>query len=329
MTKTAVENLKLGIFVVLGTVLLLVAAYLIGNRQNMFGKTFPITAVFKNAGGLQNGNNVRFSGINVGTVNKIQMINDTTIRVHMIITDKMQEHIKKDAIASIGSDGLVGSMLINIIPGEGNTELIRAGDELQSYSKVATQDMMTTLNTTNENAALLTEDLLKVTQSLINGKGTLSRLLNDTTMASNLQQTITNLRFTSNQANSAISELNTIIGKIDFEKSTAGVLLNDTASAGKIQNIIKNLETSSIEINKMTHNLNSIVGGIKDGDGLVNYVSQDTVLVNQLENTMNNIQQGTERFNENMEALKHNFLTRGYFKKQAKKQRKKVKKNPF
>ncbi|WP_337251806.1 MlaD family protein [Maribacter halichondriae] len=265
MAKTAMENLKLGIFVVLGTLLLLVAAYLIGNRQNMFGKTFPVTAVFKNASGLQNGNNVRFSGINVGTVNKIEMVNDTTIRVHMIIADKMLEHIKKDAIAAIGSDGLVGSMLINIIPGEGTAQLIQPGDELPSYSKVATQDMMTTLNTTNENAALLTEDLLKVTQSLIKGKGTLGRLLNDTTMAGDLQQTITNLKYTSNQANYAISELNKIIGKIDFEESTAGVLLTDTISAGKMRNVIENLETSSIEINKMTQDLNTIVGGIKGG----------------------------------------------------------------
>jgi len=129
MAKTKLENLKLGIFVVFGTLLLVTAAYLIGNRQNMFGKTIPISALFKDANGLQNGNNVRFSGINVGTVNKIEMINDTTIRVHMIIEEKMQNHIKKDAVATIGSDGLVGSMLINIVPGKGKTTHIGPGDE--------------------------------------------------------------------------------------------------------------------------------------------------------------------------------------------------------
>ena len=224
MAKKTMENLKLGIFVVLGTVLLLLAAYLIGNRQNMFTKNFSISAVFKNANGLQNGNNVRFSGINVGTVNRIEMVNDTTIRVHMIIADKMQAHIKKNAVAAIGSDGLVGSMLINIVPAEGSAPLIAAGDELQSYSKVATQDMMNTLNTTNENAALLTEDLLKVTQSLLKGKGTLGRLLNDASMANDLQQAIANLKNTSSQANSAISELNSIIGSINTLKSKSSTL---------------------------------------------------------------------------------------------------------
>lgn len=180
MAKTTLENLRLGIFVVIGTVLLLLAAYLIGNRQNMFGKTFDITAHFKNANGLQIGNNVRFSGIQAGTVNKIEMIDDTTIRVHMTIDEKMREHIKKNAVASIGSDGLVGSMLVNIVPGEGPAPAVRPGDELRSYSKVATQDMMNTLSTTNENAALLTADLLKITRSLNQGRGTLGKLLNDT-----------------------------------------------------------------------------------------------------------------------------------------------------
>lgn len=326
MAKSKLENLRLGIFVVVGSVMLLFAAYLIGNRQNMFSKTFEISAVFKNATGLQNGNNVRFSGINVGTVNGITMINDTTIRVNMNIQDEMRNHIKNDALASIGTNGLVGSMLINIIPGQGNGSPIHPGDQLQSSNKIGTQDMMSTLNITNENAALLTADLLKVTQALIEGKGTLAKLFNDSIMATDLQQTITNLKYTSYQANSAISELNTIIGSIDFEQSAAGVLLGDTVSAVKMRTIIENLETSSHEINKITHDVNAIVGGLKDGKGLVNYVSKDTVLVNQLENAMKNIEQGTERFNENMEALKHNFLTRGYFKKQERQQRREAKK---
>jgi len=315
MAKTTSENLKLGLFVTLGIVLLVVASYLIGNRQNMFGDTFPISAVFKNAGGLQNGNNVRFSGINVGNVNKIEMVNDTTIRVHMVIADKMQQHIKKDAIAMIGSDGLVGSMLINIVPGEGNAATIGPGDELESLSKVATQDMLSTLNVTNENAALLTEDLLNVTRSLTQGKGTLGRLLNDTTMAHNLEQTLVNLKNTSNQANNTISELNGIIHTIDFEKSTAGVLLNDTVAASKMRNIIVNLEASSVEIEMMSKNLNTVIGEIQEGDGALKYLTSDSTLVDQLENTMQNVDQGVERFNENMEALKHNFFFRGYFRK--------------
>ncbi|HDZ15312.1 hypothetical protein LCGC14_1269200 [marine sediment metagenome] len=322
MAKTTSENIKLGIFVVLGGALLLVAAFLIGNRQNMFGDTFPLSAVFKNASGLQGGNNVRFSGIDVGTVSDIEMVNDTTIRVHMIIAKKMQQHIKKDATATIGSDGLVGSMIINIIPGKGVKGLVMPDDEIQSFSKVATQDMMNTLNVTNENAALLTEDLLKITRQLTNGKGTLGLLLNDTTMAANLGKTIIGLRNTGDQANKTISELNTILSHIDFEKSTLGVLLSDSISGKKVRSVITNLETGSIEFKAMLNNLNSVTGEIKYGKGAINYFISDTLLVSRLENTMLNADQGIERFNENMEALKHNFLTRGYFKKLKKKEEK-------
>lgn len=322
MAKTASQNLKLGIFVFLGTLILLVAAYFIGNKQNMFGKTFSISAVFKSAGGLQNGNNVRFSGINVGTVNKIEMINDTTIRVHMKLEEKMLRHMHNDAIASIGSDGLVGSMIVNIVPGEGTAPYIASGDELASYSKVATQDMMNTLNTTNENAALLTADLLKVTRALTRGEGTLGRLLNDTIMAMNLQQIIINLKSTTNNADQMVASLNGMVNQIDLNGSVAGVLLNDTISAGQMRYIIENLETSTNEIEKMSQDLNAVIGGIKNGDGALRYFTQDTAFVNQLNRTMRNIEQGTDRFNENMEALKHNFLTKGYFRKLQKNKKK-------
>ena len=322
MAKTKLEHFRLGIFVILGITLLLFAAYLIGNRQNMFSKTFEVSAVFKNATGLQNGNNVRFSGINVGTVSSIEMLNDTAIRVRMIIQDEMRNHIKKNAIASIGTNGLVGSMLINIVPGSGKGSLITPGDQLQSSNKIGTQDMMSTLNVTNENAALLTADLLKISQSLNQGKGTLGRLLIDTVMANDLQKTILNLKNISNSAKVTIIEMNKMVAKLNFNESVAGVLLSDTISGGKMKNIIQNLETTSTEIEKMSQNLNSIIGGINDGQGAINYLTKDSLFVDQLQRSIQNIEQGTERFNENMEALKHNFLTRGYFRKLEKKERK-------
>ena len=322
MEKTTSEKIKLGLFVVLGTVVLVFGAYQIGNQENLFGETFTINAVFKNVSGLQKGNNVRYSGINIGTVNRIEMENDTAIRVSMLLQEKMRSHIKKNAIATIGTDGLVGSMVINIVPGAGNATLVQEDDEIASLSKIATADMLSTLSVTNENAALLTEDLLKVTASLNKGEGTLGRLLNDTVMGNDLKQTLTNLKFMSSEANTTIAELNKIVQQFDTQKSVAGVLLADSISGEKIRNVIGNLESSSIEIEKITKDLNSVVGNIKDEKGAVNYLATDTLLVNQLQNTMKNVDQGMERFNENMEALKHNFLTRGYFKKQEKEQKK-------
>ncbi len=315
MEKTVSEKIRLGIFVIVGTLLLVIAAYLIGNQQNLFGNTISIYTTFKNVSGLQKGNNVRYSGINIGTVTGIEMENDTTIRVRMIIQESMQEHIKTNAVAAIATDGLVGSMIINIIPGDGIAPLVKSGDEIQSLSRIATTDMLSTLSVTNENAALLTEDLLKITASLNNGKGTLGRLLNDTLMARDLQETLTNLKNASSGANTTIRELNNIVKNIDVEHSALGILLNDSLSGKQLRTFIGNLEASSIKIQSITQNLDSLSTAMSKGDGALNYLTTDTVLVNQMQHTIKNVEQGVERFNENMEALKHNFLFRGYFRK--------------
>ncbi len=323
MARTTSEYIRLGIFITIGTVFLVVAAYLIGNNQSMFNKTFSINTVFKNVNGLQLGNNVRFSGINVGAVKAIEMENDTTIRVHMSIERKMQEHIKKDAIATIGSDGLVGNMIVNIIPGKGSVEHLQDGEQISSYSRIGTKDMLSTLNVTNENAALLTADLLKITNAMIEGKGTLSILLNDTIMAKDLRQSVINLKMASRGALSSIKELNGLISSIKSDDETIlGVLLNDSISGQKLKSMVNNLEASSIEIQSVLDQINSVITDIDSNEGALNYVLKDTTLVNNLKSTIDNINEGTDKFNQNMEALKHNFLTRGYFRKLERKEKK-------
>ena len=235
MKKSNAQKIKLGLFVILSTIILVTSLYFIGNRQNIFEKTFTISAVFNNVNGLQLGNNVRYSGINVGTVKKIKMINDTTIYVGMVIEKKILKHMKKNIIATIGSDGLVGSMIINIIPVQGKSIALISGDTIRSYSKISTNDMLTTLNTTNENAAILMSDLLKITSAINKSKGVLGLLINDTIMSSSLKQTIENLKTTSSVASKTIQELNSIITSINYDDSLAAVIFNDSISAKKLE----------------------------------------------------------------------------------------------
>lgn len=314
MEKSGKQKLRLGIFVILGTVLLVMAVYFIGNRQNLFGDTFEISAVFRNVNGLQKGNNVRFAGINVGTVRQIEMHNDTTIQVYMLMEEEMLSHIRKDAIATIGSDGLVGSMIINISPGPGQGALIEKGDVLTSYSRIASEDMLGTLNVTNENAALLTADLLVVTQSLIKGKGVIGQLLNDTIMAHDMYKAIANLRGVSEEINLTMSHVNEILAKVNFQQSAAGVLLGDSISGQRLRNLISTLESSGMEIRHTTEELNSMVRQISEGQGALHYLSKDKDFVLKLDSTMTNIQEGTQKFNESMDALQQSFLLRKYFR---------------
>src|SRR5574343_408036 len=222
MEKTNAEKFKLGIFVIVGLVLFVTAVYFIGNKKNMFGKTTTISALFNNVNGLQLGNNVRYAGINIGTVTTIEMLNDTVIKVEMSIENKILPHIKKDAIAAISSDGLVGNMIINIIPGKGISAPIQPNDIIQSFNKVRTEDMLKTLSVTNENAAILTSDLIKITKEISAGKGTVGLLLNDADVAQDLKETIHYLKMTSQGTTSSIENLNKIITSLNQKENVIG-----------------------------------------------------------------------------------------------------------
>ncbi len=328
MGKSTSQKIKVGVFVVIGTILLVAALYFIGNKQHLFNKNIEIYATFANVNGLTLGNNVRYSGINVGTVSKIEMIDEGTITIQMMVEDKTSKFIKKDAIASIGSDGLVGSMVVNITQGKvQNAKHVSAGDTIQSYSRIGADDMLSTLNTTNENAALLTADLLKITNKILEGKGTLGALVSDTLLVQDIRQSVAELKKTTMGTSAVISKINTIISKINYDESAAAVFLSDTVSANQIKQVFANLEKSSNDINEVTKNLDEYIKEIKSGKGTLNYVTQNEVLVKNIDSTMINIKEATEKLNENMEALKHNFLFRGYFKKLERQERREAKEN--
>ena len=317
MEKSTSQKIRLGVFVIIGLLLFVLAIYFIGNKQKMFGKTNHLEAVFNNVNGLQLGNNVRYSGINVGTVRDIIMENDTMIRIDMIIDNAIFPFIKKDAVATIGSDGLVGNMIINILPGKGMERSVKPGETIQSQNKIRTEDILNTLSITNKNASKLSVDLLKITNQINNGKGTIGVLMNDTLVANDLKKTLHYLKLTGKGTSESVTELKKIISSLDKKENIIGVL-KDSAVAHKLKNMVTNLDKSSGEINKVVTNLNATILNIKDGKGAINYLANDPKLVHKIDSTMTNINQASYRLNENLEALKHNFFFRGYFRKQEK-----------
>ena len=316
MKSNSGQNLKLGILIVAGLTIFTLGVYFIGNKQNLFGDSIMLSSVFKNVNGLQLGNNVRYSGVNVGTVKDIKFLNDTAICVDMLIDRESGNLIKHSSLATINSDGLVGSMVLNILPNsEVSSRTIKEGDTLESLSQVATADMLNTLNQTNENAALLTADLLKITNSINAGEGVLGDLLKNETLAQNIQESAANLNETTNSAREGLNKLNRILNAVDYENSVAGLLLSDSTAQKSFSSIIEDLKTTSSQIKEISADLGEFSNSLNSGKGALNYVVEDTSFVNHLDKSMQNIEEATFRFNQNMEALKHNILFRGYFRK--------------
>ena len=194
MKKNSSNKIKLGIFVSFGLVSLIIAVYFIGEKQLLFKNTFHLTGVFEDVGGLQAGNNVRLSGINIGTVESISLVSDTTVRVEIVIDESSRKFIKKDAVATIGSEGLIGNKVLVINPGTGGKKIIEHNDVIKTAQPIDVDDIMVSLKSTIDNTASITSDLAKISTNIESGKGTIGRLMMDQTWRENIQSTIVNLK---------------------------------------------------------------------------------------------------------------------------------------
>ena len=190
MEPLSSQKIKTGILVLVGFLLLLLAVYFIGQQKNLFDKTFTIQVKYKNVSGLQVGNFVRFTGINIGTVDNIKILNDSTAQVNLSVQKSVQKYIKTDAVATITSDGLMGDKLIQIVHGSDTASLVKDNDFIIGQNPVEMNTIMTKMTVVAENAAVLTDNLADIVYKINTGEGSLGRLINSDKLAKNLEGTL-------------------------------------------------------------------------------------------------------------------------------------------
>ncbi len=181
--------------------LFVIAIFIIGKQENLFDPVFKLTTTFYNVSGLQVGSNIRFSGINVGTIDNINIINDSTVQVDMLIKKSVQQFIKTDCIAGIGSAGIIGDRILIITQGSFDAPLIKDGQNIESKEPVETDAIMESMQITADNAAIISSQLAEIMININSGKGTLGRFIQDSTIAENIDKTIMNLRKSSKGLN--------------------------------------------------------------------------------------------------------------------------------
>ncbi len=196
-THSQKYKVRLGLFVAGGLALFMLAIFIIGKQKNLFNPVFKLTTTFYNVSGLQVGNNIRFSGINVGTVDQIIIINDSTVRVDMLVRKEVHQFIKSDCQVAIGSEGIIGDRLLIITQGSTDAKLAKEGQKLASTEPVETDAIIASLDITAYNAGIITNQLAEIMTKINSGNGTLGRLIEDSTIAENLNQTIVNLKTSS------------------------------------------------------------------------------------------------------------------------------------
>jgi len=187
-------KVRLGLFIAGGLMIFVVAVFIIGRQKNLFVPVYKLTTTFYNVSGLQVGNNIRFSGINVGTVDNVKIINDSTVQVDMLIQKNVQKFIKADCEAAIGSAGLIGDRILIITQGSAGAALAKDGQQIVSKEPVESDAIMASLQVTADNAAIISLQLAEIMTKVNSGNGTLGRFIQDSTIAENINQTIMNLK---------------------------------------------------------------------------------------------------------------------------------------
>jgi phospholipid/cholesterol/gamma-HCH transport system substrate-binding protein len=193
-THTQKFKVRLGLFITAGLMLFVLAIFIIGKQKNLFNPVFKLTTTFYNVSGLEVGSNIRFSGINVGTVDNIKIINDSTVRVDMLILKKVQQFIKTDCEAGIGSAGIIGDRIIVISQGSNDAPLAKDGQQIASTEPIETDAIMASLDVTAGNAEIISQQLAEIMFNINSGNGTLGRLIQDSTIAKNFDETMVNLK---------------------------------------------------------------------------------------------------------------------------------------
>jgi len=321
MRKQHTEASKLGIFVLGGIFLLILTLYMIGKNRGMFTNSFELKTRFRAVNGLIEGNNVRYAGIDIGAVESVVFLNDTSIEVRMNIQTRMRDIIRRNAVASLGTDGLIGNRVVNISPGQGTAALAEPGDVLPSREEVSTDAMLKTLSKTNENVAIVVEELLQTVHH-INSSAQLARLLDDMSLSNELKASLAHLHETTEGTAILMAEVNRTFAKAVKTEGTLSTLLTDTTMANQIRQSVEQIKTVEKNAEMLLNNLNRTVQTFDQNlnyqKGTVHTLLKDTAMAKSLQHTLGNIEEGTDAFKLNMEALKHNFLFRGYFRRMEK-----------
>jgi phospholipid/cholesterol/gamma-HCH transport system substrate-binding protein len=322
MKKKSFDAIKLGLFVLSGLTLLIIALYILGKNKTFFGNSFELKSQFRDVNGLLIGNNVRFSGIDVGSVLDIRILNDTTIEVTMNLDKKMKSFIRNNAKASIGTDGLIGNRVVNIEPVGGSLPFVKDGEMLPSKEEVRTDEMLRTLYQTNKNVAKISEEVLN-TMQMINKSSELTSLLNDKTLSQNLRISLQNLRNTTENASLMMKNAVSTLKLASEGKGTLATILTDTTLSAELKLAVGQIRTLENSADRLVKDINQMVASVEkdinQGSGSVNALMRDSVMADRLRASIENVEKGTAAFAEDMEAAKSNFLFRSYFKKQEKK----------
>lgn len=308
------RSVIVGLFVFLGVVFLVSGILMIGDLHKTFSKKINIVSLFEDVSGLQVGNNVSFSGVKIGIVSDLHFYEKSKVEVVMEIETKAQQYIRKDAKVKISSDGLIGNKILVIYGGSERSGEVQDGDHLMVEKTFSAEDMIVTLQENNKNFLAITTDFKAISKKLSSGDGTLGKLLNDNSVYANMDAAAMSLQMASAKAEQLVSSLAIFTSGLSKKGTLVNELVTDTI-------VFNSVKASVLQLRQIADTAFVFISNIKDAGSnsktSIGILLHDEESGTRLKETIKNLESSSKKLDDNLEAVQHSFLLKGFFKKRV------------
>jgi len=312
------RSVLVGLFVLIGIIILVAAIMTLGGQQKKFVKAIHVKAVFDDIGGLQPGNNIWFSGVKIGNVKTIKFFGDSQVEVELSVEEKVAEFIRKNSKATISSDGLIGNKIIVIYGGTTDYPPVEEGDRLEAIMPLDTDEMMETLQENNKNLVDITNDLKVLTGKIASGEGIIGAVMTDSTLAINFRTILSNLERASINSNKMIGDLNVFSAKLNKKGTLMNDLVTDTSIVPDLKATIESLRITSSNTQALSKEFAGITEKLNSKDNSLGMLLNDPEFAKSLKKTMENADSASYNLNKGIEALEYTWPFNKGFKRKVK-----------
>jgi phospholipid/cholesterol/gamma-HCH transport system substrate-binding protein len=322
MKRKTQKDIILGFFVLTGLLIFFGLIYYMGKQNQIFGADIKITSVFRNVSGLKSGNNVRLSGIKIGIVDHLEIVSDSSVQVTMIIGEDEARFIKKDAMATIESEGLMGNKIVTISGGSTFSPGIEDGDEIESRSPIGIDEAIQTFMTTAEETSLLFTELNQIIINIRKGEGLLGVVVSDSTVKDQFVELVSNINESSSEAVEIVRSLKKTTRALNQGSGLANRVLYDSVWAGNTAQIIDTVAYLSGNLAVASKELQTFSEKLNNRNGLIDKLLTDSVMTKDVEITLQNIRQGSDDIEGALNTIEHSWLLNLFSKNKDKKEKK-------
>jgi phospholipid/cholesterol/gamma-HCH transport system substrate-binding protein len=287
---------------------------MVGNLHETFKRKMEVISLFDDVSGLQKGNNVWFSGVKIGIVSSLKFYGKSQVEVRIKFETKVQQYIRKDAKVKISSDGIIGNKILIIYGGTPQFAQVQDGDTLEVEKTFSTEDMINTLQENNKNFLSITSDFKAISKNMVAGEGTIGKLLTDDAVYSNINAATATLQVASLKATELVSSLAIFSAGLNKKGTLANELTTDTV-------VFNSVKASVMQLQQMADTANAFIANLKKAgtnpNTTLGVLINDEASGTRIKETIKNLESSSKKLDADLEAVQHNFLLRGYFRKKA------------